>query len=129
MTPEELDDARENEVWTRAKAKYPSEPHKAVHEAFEIYRELVRSNWQPPPKPSPRVMAAHNWIIDSNDIAITSEEKVAIQAFLAGYAAAVKEAEPLVEQVRRVNRQPEWFLSDTDALLTTYLTAIGDETP
>jgi hypothetical protein len=56
------------------------------------------------------------------------DPSVPAQAFLAGYAAAVKEAEPLVQRLKvRLRHFP--LDPDSQVALTTYLTAIGDETP
>jgi hypothetical protein len=54
------------------------------------------------------------------------------QTFLAGYAAAVKEGRKLEEALRLIAARLSVNAQTTEdicATLTTYLTAIGDETP
>jgi len=50
------------------------------------------------------------------------------KAFLAGFDAAVKEAEPLVQRVQHSTETMTWTPHEDRQALTTYLTAIGEET-
>jgi len=122
MTPEEL--AKE----AMRRVNYASINH--TYEVARVAAELALSKWQPTPKPSHRVMARTKWLEEGSrfEVARVAQE----EAFDAGYAAAVKEADILVRSLQ------DWHSGTITAqthdqvsrsTLATYLTAIGDETP
>jgi hypothetical protein len=138
MTPEELDRAR----LTAAEDEAGSELQNARPEVFalrvlDIYRRHVVSNWQPTPKPSPRVVAMREYLEKVDGGRSPSSRILAdrghfdkdpdARAFLAGYAAAVKEAEPIVGLMKHSVENQTWTPYGVAQALTTYLTAIGDE--
>lgn len=132
MSPEEeLDRARAREAWRlwNEEGGITDDGH------CVIAARLAREGWVPTPKPSPRVMAMREWHLTQythpdHHTKITRgawDQADQAKAFLAGYAAAVKVAEPLVEYLRDA---AAGFHGDTpNKHLTTYLTAIGEETP
>jgi len=100
MTPEQLDKARAEEAWRRS--RHPIDGAINPRDAFNVYRELVVSNWTPPDPINPRVLAAREWLKDERPTAYDIDtggwdNGMDIKAFLAGFDAAVKLAKPLVE--------------------------------
>lgn len=123
MTPEELDKARVKEarrLWHEQGAPHP--------QPIEIAARLAREGWTPPDPISPRVLAAREYtksiqgsaVADAIDAGLW-DDKFDVRAFLAGFAAAVKLAEPLVEVASRVG-----MLANAATHLTTYRQSIGD---
>ena len=140
MTPEELDRRANDCAMEASRTRKPGDTNADI--AIEAAR-LALSNWQPTPKPSPRVMVMREWFVGTLGSGSASGQKEPILAgqwdnsataasFLAGYAAAVKEADILVQTLQ------DWHSGTITArthdqvsrsALTTYLTAIGDDTP
>ena len=133
MTPEELDRRANDCAMEASRTRKRGDTNADV--AIEAAR-LALSNWQPTPKPSPRVMAMREWLSseyphDSHQEKINLglwDEVNEARAFLAGYAAAVKEAKPLVQRVQHSTETMTWTPHEIYQALTTYLTAIGEET-
>jgi len=131
VSPEELDKARWDEATRRAPhSRTSANPTEHLVEMkVRVYRHLVVSNWQPTPKPSPRVMAMREWLRVDNGWARADsgscDGTIPAISFLAGYAAAVKEAEPIVARLKDRLRFFPIDTASTEAL-TTYLTAIGE---
>ena len=118
MTPEQLDKAKWDEAYDRAmKADREGDPHQWEQAAVPIYRQLTIDNWTPPDPISPRVMAAREYAKGACNGRMARENAEA--DFLAGFAAAVKLAEPLVRYLEGAGRAKE--------TLTTYRQSIGDE--
>ncbi len=132
MTPEQLDKARLDDARCYAEESDPAanDGQKLV-KAFERYRHHVVSNWTPPAPTNPRVMAMREYlkiatILPGPDIdAGKVDYRFDAKAFLAGFAAAVKLAEPLVEaaeaECHRIN------LPFLGSAIATYRQSIGDE--
>ena len=149
MTPEELDKAKWDEACARADKEYVGTSTIRLcswvkQRSADHYRQMTIENWQPSPKPSPRVMAMREWLKtvyahDSHKGGIERgkyDKIIEANSYQAGYAAAVKEAEPLVEVVRHVancaspnKTKNHPAINCLVVALTTYLTAIGEETP
>ncbi|MEI6439015.1 MAG: hypothetical protein WCO83_02310 [Alphaproteobacteria bacterium] len=126
MTLEELERRANDCVMEASRTRKPGDTNADV--AIEAAR-LALSGWQPTPKPSPRVMAMREWHLTQythpdHHTKITSgawDQGDEAKAFLAGYAAAVRVAEPLLDTLVNTGLYP--------ALIGDYLTAIGEDTP
>jgi len=137
MTPEELDKAKWDEACARADKEYvgKSTIRWVTQRSADHYRQMTIDNWQPTPKPSPRVMAMREWLKATSGLRQWGhwvdqgkhDDDTPAQAYLAGFDAAVKEAEPIVARLKDRLRFFPIDTASTEAL-TTYLAAIGDET-
>jgi len=127
----ELDKLRVIQAENNAASKTGSVCHMDV---LAEYRHLVVSNWQPTPKPSPRVMAMRKWLkVDGYNSAQTDsgdyDSTACARAFLGGYAAAVELAKPVIKIVEALEDMIHGLAKvKICQALTTYLTAIGEET-
>ena len=116
-----------DEVMRRWEARTGTQEFSMAREAAE----LALSGWTPPDPISPRVTAAREWLMTNTSIPSghiaqgLHDNTTTARAFLAGFAAAVKVAEPLVEaaeaECHRIN------LPFLGSALTTYRQSIGDE--
>ena len=121
MSPEELDKARVKEarrLWNEQGAPLRGDP-----EPIEIAARLAREGWTPPDPISPRVMAAREWLKTIDYHAATTDtgrydDSEFAKTFLAGFAAAVKLAEPLVEYLEDAGQ--------AEKERATYRQSIGD---
>ncbi len=134
MTPEQLDKARLDDARCYAEESDPAanDGQKLV-KAFERYRHHVVSNWTPPAPTNPRVMAMREYlkiatILPGPDIdAGKVDYRFDAKAFLAGFAAAVKLAEPLVARFIYQTERPGLVDHVNREMITTYRQSIGDE--
>ena len=113
MSPEELDKARAEEAIRLTKV----DGFFSTSEAVKHAARLAREGWTPPDPISPRVMAAEEYAAE------VSEYRAWCQAtkedFLAGFAAAVKLAEPIMTALQRME-------PISGGMITTYRQSIGD---
>ena len=130
MTPEQLDNARWDEAIRQAPhSRTSANPaERLVEMKIRVYRQLVVSNWQPTPKPSPRVLAMRDWLINQTHYSVGEINRGHIdqdstgRAFLAGYATAMKAAEPLLNTLVSLGDYPALV-----SVVSDYLKATGDE--
>ena len=127
MTPEELDKARVKEarrLWHEQGAPHP--------QPIYIAARLAREGWTPPAPISPRVKAAREWLKGKSIVPAVSrsidqgefDDDAEAVGFLAGFAAAVKLAEPVVKEAKRLVE--EYLDPDGDDAITTYRQSIGE---
>lgn len=132
MTHEEmkaLDHARGEEAFRLAEIALPDGDLVEVRaKAYFIYRELVVSNWQPPPPVSPRVLAAREW--PHNGSRFEAAKVAQEEAFLAGVAWAEKKAAVLRAVIRKTAEMVSTSAAVTSELIAaddTYHKAMGTE--
>lgn len=136
MSPEELDKARVKEarrLWNEQTEEAKALPR--TPQPIEIAARLAREGWTPPDPISPRVLAAREWLKGFSAFPVGHMEIEQISAgtydhcngiigFLAGFAAAVKLAEPLVEALgTNFNRITHYRAHE---LAKDYRQSIGD---
>ena len=133
MSPEQLDKARDKEVERRIEQQGTGGGEWPLTR-YDIYRELVISNWTPPDPISPRVMAAREWLKGNYTAGVAPtidrgeyDRNLEVSAFLAGFAAAVKLAEPLVARFIYQTERPGLVDHVNREMITTYRQSIGDE--
>ena len=135
MSPEQLDEAKWHEAYTRAmKAYREGDPLRWEQAAVTIYRQLTIDNWTPPDPISPRVLAAREWLKGNHTAGVAPtidrgeyDRNFEVSAFLAGFAAAVKLAEPLVARFIYQTERPGLVDHVNRKMITTYRQSIGDE--
>jgi hypothetical protein len=132
ITPEALDAARNAEAHRRAKEADPNgSPATWAVGAYNEYRELTKTGWEPPLKVNPRVLAMQNYIkanrlppeelwTDNQDF----DEGDIRRAFLAGYAAAVRKAGVLQDAITQ--HCAKWNHPTLARALVDYLASIGE---
>ena len=131
MSPEELDKARV----ARAFDLWHADPTcVGPHSLATIAARLARENWTPPDPISPRVMAAREWLKGNYTAGVAPtidrgeyDRNLEVSAFLAGFAAAVKLAEPLVARFIYQTERPGLVDHVNREMITTYRQSIGDE--
>lgn len=139
MSPEEIKRRAteiSEEVMRRWEARVGTQECSMAREAAE----LALSNWTPPPKVSPRVLAAREWFKADNADYPNARKRdqevdqgewdncVSVQTFLAGVAWAEKQAEPVLAwvQAERENYYQANF-GRAEEVLEAYRKAMGTE--
>ena len=135
MSPEQMK-ARVNEIAQEAyrrRAEQTHPGHDIDAPTVVMAVELALSGWTPPPKVSPRVLAAREWLrtvvaVPSDVDAGRLDQGVLAESFLAGFKAAEELAKPLVKAMQDVAgaKQGVTFRSVLSIAIQTYHQAMGE---